>query len=412
MLLVGLTGGMAAGKSTIARRLAEHGAVVVDADRLAREVVEPGTPGLAAVVARFGPEVLTAEGALDRGHLASLVFDDDAARADLESIIHPAVAQAFEDRVAELTRSRPDAIVVHDVPLLVENGLAPRYHLVVVADAPESVRLDRAVRERGMDPEAARARIAAQANDDERRAVADVLIDTDCPPEETLAAVDALWHDRLVPYERNVREGRRAPRPVAALVEDDVADPWAQQAQRVLARLRRAGGHLVQNADHIGSTAVPGLQAKDVVDVQIGVASLEDAAALAPALTAAGFPLAQAQARDVPKPSAAEAASAEQWRKTLHGSADPDRPVNLHVRVTGSPGWCWALAFRDWLRADPAARQRYQDMKAEALERVADQLDGHPTAAYADAKEPYFAAVDEELAAWRRRADWLLHRDG
>ncbi len=208
MLLVGLTGGMAAGKSTIARRLAEHGAVVVDADRLAREVVGPGTPGLAAVVARFGPEVLTAERALDRARLASLVFDDDAARADLEAIIHPAVAQAFEDRVAELARSRPDAIVVHDVPLLVENGLAPRYDVVVVADAPESVRLDRAVRERGMDPEAARARIAAQANDAERRAVADVLIDTACPPEETLAAVDTLWHERLVPQERNLREER------------------------------------------------------------------------------------------------------------------------------------------------------------------------------------------------------------
>lgn len=403
MLLIGLTGGMAAGKSTVARRLARLGAVVVDADVLAREVVEPGTPGLAAVVERFGSEVTGESGALDRARLAALVFDDAVARADLEAIIHPAVGAAFEERVAQLAAERPDAIVVHDVPLLAENGLAPRYHLVLVADAPEAVRIERAVRERGMTEDAARARIAAQASDAQRRAVADVLIDTACAPEETTAAVDALWTERLVPFERNLREGRRAARPTAELVEDDAADPWAQQAARVLARLELAGGDLVLDAAHIGSTSVPGLPAKDVLDVQVGVPSLAAAALLAPRFGEAGFPLVAGLGQDTPKPDAPDP---ELWRKAFHANADPARPVNVHMRVTGSPGWTWALAFRDWLRADPAARERYRRVKEGVLAEVADQLGEHPTHAYAEAKEPFFTEVDGELTAWRERTGW------
>lgn len=194
-LLVGLTGGIASGKSTIARLLADLGAVVVDADVMAREVLEPGTPGLAAVVARFGPGVLRQDGTLDRAALAVLAFSDGAARRDLEGIVHPAVAERFEAVVAA---TPADHVVVHDVPLLVEKELAGRYDVVVVADAPASVRRERAIA-RGLPPQQVEARMAAQAGDEARRAVADVLIDTGGTLEATGEAVEHLWRTRLAP---------------------------------------------------------------------------------------------------------------------------------------------------------------------------------------------------------------------
>jgi dephospho-CoA kinase len=194
-VLVGLTGGIASGKSTVARMLAELGAQVVDADALAREVLEPRTPGLAAVVDRFGTGVLSADGALDRAALAGVVFADEAARRDLEAIVHPAVGERF---AAVVAAAGAGSVVVHDVPLLVENGLAPRYDLVVVADAPSDVRLERAVA-RGLSREQASARIAAQATDGDRRAVADVLVDTDVDVTATRDAVAALWRERVRP---------------------------------------------------------------------------------------------------------------------------------------------------------------------------------------------------------------------
>lgn len=192
-VLVGLTGGIASGKSTVARMLAGLGAVVVDADVLAREVLEPGTPGLAAVVARFGPEVLGVDGALDRPALAAVVFGDPASRTALERIVHPAVAARFEQAVAV---AGAGTVLVHDVPLLVENALADRYDVVVVADAPAELRLERAIA-RGLSREQASARIAVQAGDEQRRAVADVLIDTSGTLEATRDAVAALWTDLL-----------------------------------------------------------------------------------------------------------------------------------------------------------------------------------------------------------------------
>ena len=194
-VLVGLTGGIASGKSTIARMLAELGAEVVDADALAREVLEPGTPGLAAVVDRFGTGVLAADGALDRAALAGVVFSDGAARRDLEGIVHPAVGARF---AAVVAAASPTTVLVHDVPLLVENGLASRYDLVVVADAPAAVRLERAVA-RGLSREQAAARIAAQASDAARRAVADVLLATDVDVATTRKAVAELWRERVQP---------------------------------------------------------------------------------------------------------------------------------------------------------------------------------------------------------------------
>ncbi|AZQ71089.1 dephospho-CoA kinase [Streptomyces luteoverticillatus] len=190
MLKVGLTGGIGAGKSEVSRLLASYGAVVVDSDRIAREVVEPGTPGLAAVVAEFGPGVLTAEGALDRPALGAIVFADKGRLAALNAIVHPLVRA----RSAELeSAAGQDAVVVHDVPLLAENGLAPLYDLVVVIDAGTATRLDRLVRLRGMTPDEARARMAAQATREERLAVADLVIDNDGPLEALEPQVRAVW---------------------------------------------------------------------------------------------------------------------------------------------------------------------------------------------------------------------------
>jgi len=195
--VIGLTGGIAAGKSAVAARLAELGAVVIDADRLAREVVEPGTPGLAAIAHRFGDAVLADDGSLDRAQLGSIVFPDDSARRDLNAIVHPAVQRRYAELVAEAFARDPDAIVVYDVPLLAEARAASEFALVVVVDAPSDVRLERLVSLRGMDRGDARARIEAQVPDAERRAMADVVIDSSGTLEHTIEQVDALW-ERLV----------------------------------------------------------------------------------------------------------------------------------------------------------------------------------------------------------------------
>lgn len=197
MDVIGLTGGIAAGKSAVAARLRELGAVVIDADALAREVVEPGTPGLAAIAARFGSEVLDADGALDRARLGAIAFGDDVARADLNAIVHPEVRRRYDELVAEAFARDPDAIVVYDVPLLAEARAASDFGLVIVVDAPADVRLERLVALRGMDREQARARIAAQISDEERRAMADVVIDSSGTIAHTMEQVDALW-ERLV----------------------------------------------------------------------------------------------------------------------------------------------------------------------------------------------------------------------
>ncbi|MET8568602.1 dephospho-CoA kinase [Streptomyces sp. NPDC004783] len=194
MLKVGLTGGIGAGKSEVSRLLVEHGAVLIDADRIAREVVAPGTPGLAAVVEAFGEDVLAADGSLDRPKLGSIVFADAERLAVLNSIVHPLVGA----RSRELEQAAaPDAVVVHDVPLLTENGLAPLYDLVVVVDADPATQLDRLVRLRGMTEEDARARMAAQATREQRRAIADVVIDNDVPLEELRRRVDEVWAELL-----------------------------------------------------------------------------------------------------------------------------------------------------------------------------------------------------------------------
>jgi dephospho-CoA kinase len=193
--IIGLTGGIAAGKSTVSGRFAEHGAVVVDADRLAREAVAPGSPGLAAVRERFGPAVTTADGSLDRAALGAVVFADTSARKDLEAITHPEVWRLAQERFDAAAAADPDALVVYDVPLLAEaRGSRPiRFDAVVVVDAPAATRVQRLVDHRGMTAEEARRRVAAQAGDAERLALADHVVDATGSLQDTLRSADAVW---------------------------------------------------------------------------------------------------------------------------------------------------------------------------------------------------------------------------
>ncbi|RDD90064.1 dephospho-CoA kinase [Streptomyces parvulus] len=204
MLKVGLTGGIGAGKSEVSRLLVGHGAVLIDADLIAREVVAPGTPGLAAVVEAFGEDVLAADGSLDRPKLGSIVFADPGRLAALNAIVHPLVGErsrALEEAADE------DAVVVHDVPLLTENGLAPLYDVVVVVDAAPATQLDRLVRLRGMTEQDARARMAAQATREQRREIADLVVDNDVPLDELRRRVAEVWTE--------LTRRAAAPRPAA-----------------------------------------------------------------------------------------------------------------------------------------------------------------------------------------------------
>jgi dephospho-CoA kinase len=194
---VGLTGGIASGKSTVAAMLRELGAVVIDADALAREVVEKGTPGLAAVVEEFGPELLTAEGDLDRTAMAALVFADGSARRRLEAIVHPLV---FERVAALEADAPPGAVVVHDIPLLAESGRAAApdrggFDAIVVVETPVEVQVDRMLRDRGWSREDALARIAAQATPDARRAIATYLVENTGTLEDLRQRVTEVFED-------------------------------------------------------------------------------------------------------------------------------------------------------------------------------------------------------------------------
>lgn len=398
MLSIGLTGGIASGKSLLSARFRELGAVVIDADRLARDVVAPGTPGLAAVAAEFGPGVLLPDGSLDRPALGAVVFADKEKLAALNAIVHPLVRAA----AAELKHDAgPGTIVVQDIPLLVETGQGANFHLVLVVDAPEVQRLDRMVENRGMAADDARARMAAQAGDGQRRAAADVVLDNAGGPEVALAALDALWEGRLLPFARNLAAGVSEPQAGPPSITGPEPS-WPAQAARLAARIRLAAGDYAVAVDHIGSTSVPGLAAKDVVDLQLRVRSLADADRVAAALAAAGFPRRDGEWWDTGH-ELAGGHEGQRWEKRLHNAADPGRPVNLHVRVDGSPGAVLALVFRDWLRSDAGARSRYEAVKR----RVAAEHSGDPdTAGYADAKEQWYALAVAELEAWMQRTGW------
>lgn len=397
MLYIGLTGGIGSGKSTVSRRLTELGAVVVDADQVAREVVEPGEPALERIRERFGDEVFAADGTLDRPALGRVVFGDAEALAAIEAITHPAIWSRTAERFTSARRAGT-AVGVHDMPLLVEKGMAPEYHLVIVVDTDEEVRVRRLVELRGMPEDEARSRIAAQASDGQRREVADVLLDNNGAPEDLQAAVDRLWDERLAPFAANLEAGRRRERgPVITLSEPDQA--WPAAARRQLARIGMAVGDRARTLDHIGATAVPGFVAKDVLDLQLGVASLEEAdePSFVAALTAAGFPRVEGFVADTPR---IDGTTDEVWPKRFHGNADPGVAVHLHVREVGSPGWRWALLFRDWLRDDPTARADYTAAKREVEARRLSMED------YAEAKEPWFDAVHTRVEEWAARTGW------
>jgi len=195
VLTVGLTGGIGSGKSEVSRRLGELGAVVIDADAVAREVVEPGTPGLGSVVAEFGDGVLRPDGALDREGLGRIVFGDSDKLARLNAIVHPLVGERIATMMAEVERDHPDGVVVYDVPLLVENDLAGGYDVVLVVAASPETQIHRLVQQRGMTQDDARARIAAQAPLSAKLAVADVVIDNDGPLAGLDARVREVWAD-------------------------------------------------------------------------------------------------------------------------------------------------------------------------------------------------------------------------
>lgn len=392
MLRVGLSGGIGSGKSTVSARLTELGAHVVDADRVAREVVEPGTPALAAIRDRFGADVIT-DGALDRPALGRIVFADQQARRDLEAITHPAIAARTANLMAAVQATDPAGVLVHDVPLLVELGTSAEYHLVLGVHAPVEERVRRLVADRGMAEADARARIAAQADDDARRRASDVILDNTGTREELVDAVDRLWRERLVPFARNLATGQRAPRPALVRLVDP--DPtWPEEAERLLGRIGGALGAAAATLDHIGSTAVP-VAATDVIDLQLGVEELavaDDPAVIA-ALAAAGFPRVPGVDRDNPKDGAP-------WPKRFHGSSDPGRVVHLHVREVGSPGWRRALLFRDALRADAGTREEYVALKRSILAADAG-WDSCLTA-----KEPRFDAVHDRIEEWALATGW------
>jgi dephospho-CoA kinase len=398
MLRIGLTGGIGAGKSAVSGTFSQCGGVVVDGDVIAREVVEPGTEGLAALVDAFGDDILLPDGGLNRPALAAKAFSSDETRATLNGIVHPLVGK----RRAELIAAVPqNSVVVEDIPLLVESGMAPLFPLVVVVYADAELRVARLVEQRGMAEDDARTRIAAQAADDQRRAVADVWLDNSTTPESLAERAREVWDHRIMPFAANLSAGQVV-RPPARLVPADPA--WPDQAARILARLKVACGAKALRVDHIGSTAVPGLDAKDVLDVQVTVESLVAADELADQLLPAGYPRIEHITADIAKPNARSTVGRYDhnddptlWHKRIHGSADPGRPTNVHLRVDGWPDQQFALLFVDWLTANPDVRDEYLAVKRKAEQAAAPDGD---IERYLAVKEPWF------LQAYRRAWDW------
>jgi dephospho-CoA kinase len=317
--------------------------------------------------------------------LAAKAFADDEQRATLNGIVHPLVARRRQEIIDGVSG---DAVIVEDIPLLVETGMAPLFPLVVVVYADEETRVRRLVDVRGMPEGDARARIRAQASDAARRAIADVVLDNSGSRDEIVALARDLWTRRVLPLADNIR-ARRAVRPAARLVPYD--PEWPADAERIANRIRTACGGKVIRVDHIGSTAVPGFEAKDVVDVQVTVESLDVADEIADSLAAVGYPRIEHIDRDV-----AHGDDASRWRKRVHGAADPGRPANVHIRVDGWPNQRFALLFPAWLTAHPQEREEYLAVKRRALEAPV----------YAEAKEPWLAQAYPRALAWADATGW------
>ncbi len=352
MLRIGLTGGIGAGKSTVSRTFTQCGGVVVDGDIISREVVEPGTEGLAALVEHFGDAILRPDGALDRPALAAIAFSDEGNRLKLNGIVHPLVAHRRSELIAAAAE---DAVVVEDIPLLVESQMAPLFPLVVIVHADPELRVARLIEHRGFSEDDARARIAAQASDEQRRLVADVWLDNSSTEGDLVERARELWYQRILPFSHNLAVGTPAQDPTGLVVANPA---WPDQARRAIARLRTACGHRAKRVDHIGSTAVAGLDARDIIDLQITVESLTVADELAGDLLRAGYPrvgsITADRRYDGPEGL---------LPKRFHASADPGRPTHVHIRVDSEPHQRFALLFVDWLDASPAARADYRAVK-------------------------------------------------
>lgn len=313
MLRIGLTGGIGSGKSSVARLFAERGAVIVDADAIARAVVAPGTRGLAAVAERFGADVLGADGALDRAALAGVVFGDAAALAALEGITHPLI---WAEAARQFAAVPADGIVVHEMPLLVEKVMSAEYHLVIVVLTDTELRVRRLVEHRGLDESDARRRIAAQVDDDARRAAADVLLDNNGTPAALAAQAGTLWDSRILPFATNLTAGRPATvrdfqAEYAAQLPREISAQIPGQIRRMSARIAAAVGVGVIGGTPTGDGAIGSGVSKGVVageptgqpaigessgvlEFAVPVPAWPDGAAYQ-RLAAAGFPVLDAQ---------------------------------------------------------------------------------------------------------------------
>ncbi|MGH3536785.1 MAG: dephospho-CoA kinase, partial [Pseudonocardiaceae bacterium] len=263
----------------------------------------------------------------------------------------------------------------------------------VHADA--AMRLRRLVEQRGMAESDAAARLAAQATDQQHRAAADIWLDNSGNRDGTLSAVDRLWSQRLVPFETNLRHRRPAARACTPVV---VApdDGWPAQAQRAIARIAAVAGRRAHRLDHIGSTAVPGLDAKDVLDIQVVVADLATTQRLADNLVAAGLIRRDGRWSDTARDGTA-------WEKAMATNADPGRAVNCHIRPADSPAWRDSILLRDWLRAHPDGVREYAELKHRLAAQQWNSIDG-----YATAKSPFVASALDRAQRWAARTGWLV----
>jgi len=384
MIRIGLTGGIGAGKSTVAATFSECGGIVVDGDVIAREVVKPGTEGLAQLVETFGDDILAPDGALNRPALAAKAFVDDEQRTKLNQIVHPLVGERRQEIIDAVSE---DAVVVEDIPLLVETGMAPTFPLVVVVTADEDTRVERLIK-RGMDEADARARIKAQAPEEQRRAIADVLLDNSGSQGELVEKARDLWYNRVLPLAHNIRTRQRVQYDYKLVPYDAT---WLEQAQRIIKRIQTACGAKVLRVDHIGSTAVPGMDGKDVIDIQVTVQSLDIADELVDPLTNVGYPRVEGITTDTP-----HAGDPVVWSKRFHAAADPGRPANVHVRVDGWPNQQSALLFPEWLKAVPEARDEY----------VAVKRDATASRDYVQAKERWLSDAYHRAWEWANVTGW------
>lgn len=301
--------------------LARLGAEVIDADKIAREVVAPGTPGLDMLAAEFGEGIIGENGELDRAALAERAFASQERTAALNSITHPLIGERTVERFAQ---APSDAVVVHDVPLLIEGGMEPGYHLVLVVDTPEEIRVKRLVELRGLPEADARSRISAQATDEQRRASADVLFDNSGSEEALIDQVRTVWDQRLVIMANNL-EHHHPVRPRDEVV--DYRPEWAHEARREIARLRHRIGDLSETIAHVGPTA-QGSAAIDLVDIDIVPTSTEAIEAIRSRLEDVGY-----IADD-------DGAASLRW-------VDPGRPVAVHIPSRETAGHAAAAACSD-----------------------------------------------------------------